>query len=118
VLNKIEVSRWGSLGCAAKVWISQVCDGETTVDSFYAFRTEGEVDQQIGWWIRAGWQGPTQQPLESGWLGMVCGTITGIVDYADAETEVSEENNECSVTIGEGQNSVAHTCVEFLENAH
>jgi len=113
VLNKIEARKWRETACAAKVWISQVCDGETTVDSFYVMFTEGEEDYAAGWDVRAGWQGPTHRPLESGWLVRGCGTITGIVDYLNLEREVDEGNNQCSVTISEDQDSVSQTCHEF-----
>jgi hypothetical protein len=113
VLNKIDARKWSETSCAAKVWISQVCAGETTVESFYALMTEGEEDYAAGWTIRAGWQGPTPWPLESGWLVRSCGTITGVVDYLNVESEINEENNVCSVTIGDDQDYATQTCYPF-----
>lgn len=111
VLNKIEVRRTTS-GCMAKAWISQICDGETDVETFYAF-DDGSGNLPAGWTISAGWEGPTVVPLESGWLGLGCGEITVSVDANHDQTEADEGNNECSVTIPEGQDDISRTCHPF-----
>ncbi len=112
VLNKIEVRRSGSTGCVAKVWISQRCEGETTVESFFAiFSDRGEIP--AGWSIDPGWSGPSGRAYESGWLMLPCGTITGQADYNGVESEVNERNNECSVTIRGEMETVSRTCYPF-----
>lgn len=112
VLNKIEVRRSGSIECVAKVWISQACEGETTVDSFFSiFSDRGEP--HAGWTIDRGWRGPSGRAYESGWLFLPCGTITGRADYNGVEPEVNEGNNDCTVTIEDGSETASRTCFPF-----
>ncbi len=112
VLNQIEVRRSGSSDCVAKVWISQACEGETTVDSFFSiFSDRGETP--AGWTIPAGWSGPSGRAHESGWLILPCGTITGRADYNSVEDEVNEGNNDCSVTIRGEMETATRTCNPF-----
>lgn len=119
VLNKIEVQDFGGVGgCCAKVWISQVCDGETTVETFYSMINQDGIPagwpQPGGWTIPAGWSGPTTTPHESwGHCGIGCGTVTGTADYYGVEAEVNEDNNECSVTLEPGETKASRICHPF-----